>query len=177
MIVVSSGYLKSKEKILVKKYASYVMNKFVRRGILRKASIGIHVIDNSECSQYTTEENLDFRSCSAWSTYDKVVDGRKYFTVVVNRKLMTKAKKPVIKLRDVLVTVGHELVHVKQYLNGEIFDYKSGDVRYKGSYFDSSYQKSEESYNDSPWEIEAYGRETGLYKMFLTKLKEEGSKK
>ena len=68
-------------------------------------------------------------------------------------------------------------MHVKQYLNGEIFDYKSGDVRYKGSYFDSSYQESEESYYDSPWEIEAYGREAGLYRMFLTKLKEEGSKK
>ena len=66
MIVVSSDYLRSKEKILVKKYASYVMNKFVRIGILRKASIGIHVIDNSECSQYTNEEKLDFRSCSAW---------------------------------------------------------------------------------------------------------------
>ena len=177
MIVVSSDYLRSKEKILVKKYASYVMNKFVRRGILRKASIGIHIIDNSECAQYSREEKLDFRSCSAWSTYDKVVDGRKYFTIVVNRKLMGKAKKPVIKLREILTTVGHELVHVKQYLNCEIFDYKSGDVRYKGSYFDSSYQESEESYYDSPWEIEAYGREAGLYRMFLTKLKEEGLKK
>ena len=90
---------------------------------------------------------------------------------------MGKAKKPIIKLRDVLITVGHELVHVKQYLNGEIFDYKSGDVRYKGTYFEASCTQDEESYYDSPWEVEAYGRELGLYRMFVTKLKEESLKK
>ena len=64
-------------------------------------------------------------------------------------------------------------MHVKQYLNSEMFDYVAGGVRYKGSYFDHSYQISEELYYDSPWEIEAYGREWGLYKMFKTKLKDE----
>ena len=65
------------------------------------------------------------------------------------------------------------IVNVKKYLNSEMFDYVAGGVRYKGSYFDHSYQISEELYYDSPWEIEAYGREWGLYKMFKTKLKDE----
>ena len=70
-----------------------------------------------------------------------------------------------------MVDLGHELIHVKQYLNNEIFDYTDGAVRYKGSYFDSSYQDNEELYYDSPWEIEAYGREQGLFKMFVTKMR------
>ena len=42
---------------------------------------------------------------------------------------------------------------------------------------DSSYSENEELYYESPWEIEAYGRELGLYVMFTKKMKEEGSKK
>jgi len=76
-------------------------------------------------------------------------------------------------LKQLLIDLGHELVHVKQYLNNELFDYKSGDVRYKGLFFDASHYTEEEKYFDSPWEIEAYGREWGLYKIFCNKLKEE----
>ena len=37
--------------------------------------------------------------------------------------------------------------------------------------------EDEEEYYDSPWEIEEYGREWGLYKTFCKKLKEECSQK
>ena len=110
----------------------------------------------------------------AWCTYDNVVEGKKYFSVVLNIKQISKnGKRPETRLRKMLIDLGHELVHIKQYLNNEIFDYKSGDIRFKGSYFDSSYAENEELYYDSPWEIEAYGREQGLYAMFCSKLREE----
>ena len=62
--------------------------------------------------------------------------------------------------------LGHEMIHVKQYLNNEIFDYKNGFVRYKGEEFDDSYKSKLENYFESPWEIEAYGRELGLFRIY-----------
>ena len=91
--------------------------------------------------------------------------------------LNKKAKKPHTRLKNMLVDLGHELVHVKQYLNNEIFDYRNGDVRHKGIVFGSEYQDNEELYYDSPWEIEAYGREWGLYRMFCNHLKQEQLRK
>lgn len=176
MITVDSVYLKSKDASVVKKYARYVLNKFVRKSIIRKTNITIRVIDEAQCDDDVDIEDL--KRYKAWCTYDKVVDGKKYFTIIINKKSINKnAKKQYVRLKGLLIDLGHELVHVKQYLNSEIFDYKSGDVRYKGSYFDSSYQENEELYYDSPWEVEAYGREWGLYKMFVVKMREEQLKK
>jgi len=50
-----------------------------------------------------------------------------------------------LRLRDMLTTLAHELVHVKQYINDEMPDELEGD------------------YWDRPHEIEAHGRETGLF--------------
>lgn len=176
MISVTTEYLKGKDVALIKKYSRYVLNKFVRRSTLNNCNINLKIISPDDI--HDAIDSKDLRRYRAWCTYDKVVDGKKYFTVILNIKQISKrSKTPVIRLKNLLIDLGHELVHVKQYLNNEIFDYKSGDVRYKGSYFDSSYQVNEESYYDSPWEVEAYGRELGLYKMFVTKLNAESLSK
>jgi hypothetical protein len=92
----------------------------------------------------------------------------------LNHKRINKlGKKPQTRLKNLLIDLGHELVHVKQYLNNELFDYKSGDVRFKGLFFDASHYMDEEKYYFSPWEVAAYGMEYGLYKVFCNKLKEE----
>ena len=176
MLVVASDYTNKKDISLIKKYSRYVLNKFVRQSVQRNAHITIRIVSPEDCNDSIDADDL--RKYHAWCTYDKVIDGKKYFTVVVNERIINqKAKRPLVRLRQLLIDIGHELVHVKQYLNNEIFDYKSGDIRYKGSYFDSSYAENEELYYESPWEIEAYGRELGLYVMFTKKMKEEGSKK
>jgi hypothetical protein len=175
MIVVNSVYVSKKDTSMLKKYARFVLNRFVRRSILNKANINIKIISKDDCGDICDADDLG--KYRAWCTYDKVIDGKKYFTVVLNAKSLSKAKTPHIRLKNMLIDLGHELVHIKQYLNSEIFDYKSGDVRYKGTYFEASCTQDEESYYDSPWEVEAYGRELGLYRMFVTKLKEESSKK
>ena len=175
MIVVNSIYVSKKDTSMLKKYARFVLNKFVRKSISNKAHINIKIVSPEDCDDVADAQDL--RRYRAWCTYDKVIDGKKYFTVVLNKKSIRTAKTPHIRLKNLLIDLGHEMVHIKQYLNSEIFDYKSGDVRYKGTYFEASCTQDEESYYDSPWEIEAYGREQGLYRMFVTKLKEESSKK
>ena len=71
------------------------------------------------------------------------------------------------KLRAMLETVAHEMVHVKQYAKNELHEYtmKKGH-RYKGEFFSDKLD-----YWDEPWEIEAHGRETGLFVRWAEKHK------
>lgn len=76
------------------------------------------------------------------------------FKIVIN-SLMSQ--------RRTLEILAHEMVHVKQYVTGELKDYIYGNkVRWNGQkmLYDET---NDESYYDSPWEIEAYGRQIGLY--------------
>jgi hypothetical protein len=173
MVSVTSNYLRVKDLAMIRKYARFVLNRLVRRGIQNKSRINIKILGEQELRD--AADLLDLKKYKAWCTYDGIDEnGIKKFTVVLDQKHLNKrAKKPITRLKNLLIDLGHELVHVKQYLNNEVFDYKNGDVRHKGVIFDSSYQEDEESYYDSPWEIEAYGREWGLYRMFCSKLKEE----
>jgi len=52
-----------------------------------------------------------------------------------------------LRLRDMLTTLAHELVHVKQYELGQL----------------KQESENEFDYWDKPSEIEAHGRETGLF--------------
>jgi len=60
-----------------------------------------------------------------------------------------------IKLRPLLETVAHEMVHVKQYVRHEL---KEPTV-WKGTNINTD----KVEYWDLPWEIEAHGREVGLF--------------
>ena len=176
MILVNTEYLSKKEIAFLKKYTRFVLNKFVRKSVQAHARINIKVVSAED--MHNNIDIDDLKRYRAWCTYDQVSEGKKYFSVILNAaQVKQNSNKPEVRLKKMLIDLGHELVHIKQYLNNEIFDYKSGDIRYKGSYFDSSYSENEELYYDSPWEIEAYGREQGLYMMFCSKLKEERSSK
>ena len=68
------------------------------------------------------------------------------------------------RLRRLLETVAHEMVHVKQYARGELFESigKHGKHRWQGEWL-SDRSKHVTEYWDQPWEIEAHGRECGLF--------------
>ncbi len=64
---------------------------------------------------------------------------------------------------SIIKTLAHELVHVKQYAKGEIYDHiDSGVVTYQKVryYIDTM------NYKDQPWEIEAYTKENKLYDIY-----------
>lgn len=61
-------------------------------------------------------------------------------------------------MRYQLMTLAHEAVHLKQYALGEIDENMN---TWKGVRIPAS-----TDYYDSPWEIEAHGREKGLYVRF-----------
>lgn len=64
-----------------------------------------------------------------------------------------------VKLRLLLETVAHEIVHVKQFARGELYQSSvTMKHRWQGKWY-----KRTLSYWDQPWEIEAHGREPGLF--------------
>ena len=61
--------------------------------------------------------------------------------------------------RKMMETIVHEMVHVKQYSKGELVDLsRSGSTRWQNNIIDKSI-----NYWDLPWEIEAHGKELGLF--------------
>jgi hypothetical protein len=68
--------------------------------------------------------------------------------------------------KRVLQCLAHEMVHVKQYAKGELKFHEKGNLV---TFQREQYQDDE--YWESLWEIEAYGREIGLYQKFRPTLK------
>ena len=65
--------------------------------------------------------------------------------------------------RRMLIALAHEMVHIKQYAKGEMRDM----VRCKHTkWFRETVDMDKVNYWDLPWEIEAHGREVGLYIRF-----------
>lgn len=64
------------------------------------------------------------------------------------------------RLRTLLITLAHEMVHVKQYARNE-YTYASTEGKYKWQGKKVNVDKTD--YWELPWEIEAHGREIGLF--------------
>ena len=69
-----------------------------------------------------------------------------------------------VNFRNLLINLAHEMVHVKQWAKDEMYEYMNtmGMVRFKGERI----HLEETDYWDYPWEIEAYGRQLGLFIRF-----------
>jgi hypothetical protein len=174
MLQIKGNQVKRADKKLLRIFSKYVLDKYVTASTQAEATIIIKFIHPD--SLKTAKERREFRECRAWSEYDGRINGKRHFTIEIALNTISKRTKVQIKkLREAMECLGHELIHVKQYLNNEMFDYANEDVRYKGKVFTD--WKEGEAYYFSPWEIEAYGHEIGLYKSFKAKLKEEAKAK
>lgn len=76
--------------------------------------------------------------------------------------------------RETLLALAHEMVHLKQYAKGELKDYIK-PARMIG-WMGEKYLMEELDYWEQPWEIEAYGREKGLYFKFMQHWRDSGNK-
>ena len=72
-----------------------------------------------------------------------------------------------VKIRNLLITLAHEMVHVKQWAKNEMYEYMEPHmVRFKGE----KIHLEETDYCDYPWEIEAYGKQLGLFVRFCEEM-------
>ena len=75
------------------------------------------------------------------------LDNNRTFEIEADRKL---------RMRKLLETIAHEMVHVKQYARRELHPVHE-------TWCGKTYNPKKVSYWDLPWEIEAHGREVGLF--------------
>lgn len=70
--------------------------------------------------------------------------------------------------RRILMTIAHEMVHIKQYATGQLKYYvKANKIRWEDMLFDNEHEvKSDKNYWFSPWELLANGYEPGMYVLF-----------
>lgn len=100
------------------------------------------------------DENNEFDG-DCWYEDAEPAERPKEFVIRVNDNLKVSKK---------LRTICHEMVHVKQYARGEM-KYMWRPARF--TRFRGELYPDEIEYWDSPWEIEAFGREPGLYTRWL----------
>jgi hypothetical protein len=102
--------------------------------------------------------------------FNKNIDDVYGYASVEDRTDSGKARSFLIEMnpkiggREILKSLAHEMVHVKQYAYGETDDNLK---QWKGMPIDSDYQ----DYWRQPWEVEAYGIETGLFRKFVVQEK------
>ena len=103
-------------------------------------------------------------------------DGRKprWFTIQLRGK---KGDDHIMK------TLAHEMVHIKQFAKGEMYTdhfkvargHRKLQTEWQGKIWTPA--KKEHEYFDSPWEIEAYGREVGLFQRYVEMMNAKKAKK
>ena len=71
---------------------------------------------------------------------------------------------------DPLSILAHEMVHVKQYATGALVDHGKYCM-WNGKRYEE-YAANSEEYFFSPWEVEAYGMQVGLYRMYCRSIEE-----
>lgn len=69
-----------------------------------------------------------------------------------------------------LSVLAHEMVHVKQYVSGELID-KGSHCIWKGKKFEQ-FEPASDDYFFSPWEVEAFGMQVGLYRLYSRSIEE-----
>ena len=85
---------------------------------------------------------------------DASLKKRRHYLIEIN---------PSIGARDILDTLAHEMVHIKQYVYAET---NESLTRWKGQMI-----SEDVDYFNHPWEIEAYGMSRGLFTKFVVQEK------
>lgn len=134
-----TGGTKSQKKY-VKRITKFCVHKLMPRMDLLELNIRIRT--------FGKHENDCYGYCLA--TDETSLSRPREFDIDINSKL---------KLRTLLETVAHEIVHVKQFARGELYQSSvTAKHRWRGKWLART-----PSYWNQPWEWEAHGREPGLF--------------
>ena len=145
MKITFSGYSKTCSRKLAREAVEFYTSKLISKRLLKTISINIRFI--------TFDKNDDEVAVADWRGSKNVRP--KKFVAYINRN---SSKNETLK------SLAHECVHIKQWATGELIDLNSGNTHFKKvQYYDL---QDGDDYWEYPWEIEAYGREIGLFYLF-----------
>jgi hypothetical protein len=138
-----TGPVTEKQQRMIARAVDFFMDKLVTKRLKNKLYIDLEVVKNLSATQGVMGD----------ATWEDENVRPKDFTVRVDWRGKNF-------FEDTLVTLAHELVHVKQFARGEMTDLLSAKkVKWNGKRYD----RDDVDYWDLPWEIEAHGRERGLF--------------
>lgn len=128
------------EKKVIGLALDYYLNKLMSKRLINHLSVNVKLSKK-------LDDNADgYCDVDGYNTNNKPRE----FNIELNKNK---------SFRYILMTLAHECVHLKQYALSEIND---SLTHWKGVRV-----SSQMDYWDSPWEIEARGREAGLYTRFV----------
>ena len=145
------------ERKILKTAAEFYANKLMSPRLIDTLSLTIYIVDG----MYKETSNLG--DCGPTDDDERFP---RVFEINLDRRK---------RFKRILISLAHEMVHLKQYAKGEL---KFHDTKDLVTFQKEKYNSNE--YWEAPWEIEAYGREPGLFQMFkptYNKLLRESRKK
>lgn len=135
MKITFSGLLAKQKKKLISELIEFCLKKFLNETCIKLLDIEIEVRNSDLVSGNLAELHTG--------------DDEFSFTIEIGNRQ---------KFGRIMMSIAHECVHIKQYINGELEDIENDKVLY----LQKEYNTNEVDYWDHPWEIEAHGREHGL---------------
>ena len=148
--------LRDTDKKLLQEFCQYTLD-ITKAKDRPNAWISIRFLGNRDVPK---SDRPDLKRFLTWMEHR----GNDHFVIVINKNVVRKHNNQMKRLAETFECLGHELVHVKQYLNREMRDLEDDKVWFKGKVY-KNWTKNEDYYF-SPWEIEAYGHEVGLRACF-----------
>jgi len=137
-----TGRINAQTKRQFKEAVMYYVGRLMTSQMLKNITIDVSIRKNVE------NNDEGFCEVVGWNSLSKPRD----FKVVIKKDE---------SVRKMLMTLAHEIVHVKQYAVGELSE---NHASWRGKRINEDVD-----YWESPWEIEAFGRERGLYTLFCEK--------
>ena len=142
---------KRNEKALLKEAAEFFAHQLMDPRMVRNLVIDLEVRKNLDVDGECVDEDG--------------VRNPRWFTIALKSQ----------DINEMIKTLGHEMVHVKQHaknaLQTGIMTLTRGGFRMSSKWQGELWKpKAKECpYYDSPWEIEAYGREVGLFAKWMNR--------
>lgn len=152
------------DKECLHQFVQFCLNEFVSPKRQKQLEVRVVIREN-----YLKNESVSGDIAGELTAYSEVSGRRKFdyreFDVELPwKKINKKAKSPKARMKVFMKNLAHEMVHLKQYANGELRDLDSGEIWFKGEAYQPA--KKDADYWRSPWELEAWGWMEALYSIF-----------
>jgi hypothetical protein len=144
-IVITGMNGKRKQKALLQEAAEFFAAQLMDPRMVRNLTLDIEVYKNLDVEGECVDEDG--------------VRNPRWFTIGLKSQ----------DIKNMIKTLGHEMVHVKQHAKNELQTGHAvaarGGIKIYSKWMGEIWKPKgkEDAYFDAPWEIEAYGREVGLY--------------
>ena len=133
-----------KNRVLVNSAAWYFAEKLMGKRLLDTLEININL-------KHNMSEKTGCEGTAIWTFWDDLKQTPRDFTLELDSSM---------SIRNILINLAHEMVHVKQCVKGEMYEYSEPNMV---RFMKTKYDMSDLDYYDYPWEIEAFGRQLGLF--------------